>query len=364
MGFALFIVLAVAGFAVSAYLRSVARSEWARARMALGLNQAPSAKRSRWWIGGQIRGIHVDVRIVHRGSGKNRTTYTRYEVTHPSVGPDVRLTRQGTTSFLRKLVGGRDVVIGDPRFDDSVVIDTDDPAAVAAFLSPARKAAVLTIFQLWRGAEIGNRIIAVETRGLQRSGDTIVATVNRLVDTALVMSAPAAVDHALELQEHGDLATGVAELHAVNEAAPNSFTSLLEAQGLVALGEREAAAAIVGDLETVPEDGEVAGLRELTHRPPPAPPQVRQVPQIAPAPAPEVVHEAPPAPEALPVSEAVPVSEPEPTPAAAPASPRVPEVATATPAPDVDLSQDAVIDDLFGSDRMGFEIADHFQAPT
>ena len=73
---------------------------------------------------GTIRAMRTEVGIHRRGSGKNRQTFTRYEIRFPSSGFQFRLTRQTALSRITNLFGAQDVEIGDTSFDDAFVVKT------------------------------------------------------------------------------------------------------------------------------------------------------------------------------------------------------------------------------------------------
>jgi len=237
---------------------------------------------TRGWSGhdrlsGEIDSIDVEVWVYSRGAGKSRSTYTGYRVSHRPSGPPVTFRRQGALSFLRRITGGRDVAVGDPTFDDEVIVDSDDDEAIAAFLTPSRRAAILSTMGTWRGAVITNSSIEVSLSGRTRSEQTLRSTIRRLVDTALVLTDPEKLDRALEQRTEGDLHSGVDALHDINDESPNVFTEMLEAEALVGAGQHEEAEGILASVaERIPDDSEVEGLRRLASKPAPAPPTVSE----------------------------------------------------------------------------------------
>ena len=93
------------------------------------------------------------------------------------------------------MVGGRDVVVGDPRFDDAIIVDAPSQA-ITAYLTPTRCAAVLSVFSTGRNVVLNDERLTVFTAGRERSASQVVATINRLVDTCRVLGEPAAIDAA------------------------------------------------------------------------------------------------------------------------------------------------------------------------
>lgn len=325
----LFMIGAGALVAIGGVSIQRARTAWAEAAARLGLSMASSSLWTGSSMSGRVREIDVRVHTEQRGSGDSRSTYTVYEANYWADGPAVSIKRERGLGIMKRLLRSTDVVVGDPAFDDAVVIDGPDAEAIRDFLTPTRRQAIYGLMQAWPMAELTTSRIVVAKPRIETSADAIVSTVNRLVDTALVLGSPFAVDAALELEAQGDLADGADALARVNaepEFADNAYTQLLEAHAHATLGERDRAASLLDRIEpALPADSEVMALRDMIARP---------------------------APEARP---------PEPQP------PTEPEASAQPPAPvdtdaraDVDTDAQAVIADLFGSDRLGYEIDERF----
>jgi len=326
----------IAGLVVRSGLQQAERRNagWAQVGQHLGLNVANATIMKPGRLAGRIRGVEVLVTTVNKSSGNNNSqTFTVFELHYPPSGPSVRLTRQRTfNSFFRRLTGGRDVIINDPVFDENVIVDGADPLEIGRFLTPTRRMAVLSLLSSWDSAEVTNRSMKVDRRGLVSDPQQLHGAIIRLVDMALLMSAPEEVDHALLLEAQGDLAQAAAELHTLNEANQNTFTQKLEAEALVMMGERPAAEAILREVQaTAPADPEVEGWRRVAGTPLPTPPAPPPTPAAPPIPTLE--------PSATPASSGPPAS-------AAPSR--------------LDVGVEETIGDLFGGDRMGFETEERF----
>ncbi len=225
-----------------------ATAAWAGAADRLGLEHRPGGMFSKHELHGHLDGLPVTVWTFTRGSGDNRETWTGFNVTHPPLGPPVTLTRDSSVaSFFRRFVGGTDATLGDPEFDETLKIDSDHPEQLAAFLTPTRRAAILTLFETWHDAKITHRDITVSTKGRCRDEMQIVRTLRRIVDTATVLASPERVEKALETQQAGDLAAATAQLHEIVEERPNTFVQLLEAENATAI-DHELATPVLADL--------------------------------------------------------------------------------------------------------------------
>ncbi len=304
---------------------------WTAAGAELGMTFTPGSGFGGFGsLSGRVRIAQVDVDIFARGSGDSKAQYTRYRLNFPSMIDDsFLLKKQKMFSIFGSLFGSPDQKIGDPTFDSRVVINAPDPTAVNRYLTPARRMAVLRLMEGNDIVEIGPRQLTVEKRGIEKETALLTFTINSLVDVATVLSEPSDVDIALEKQERGDLADAVDSLHQLNDvqdAVPNSFTQFLEAEALVAMGDGERAADVLDNMPVF--DAELGEWRTVAknHLKPidlkpiqPPPPRVTAAPTSPPS---------------------------------APAKPAVPH--------DVSLDQESVIDDLFGSDRLSFDVEQRF----
>lgn len=262
MGFGFIVFFFIIAFAIQAFLKQAAESTWTSVGRRTGLTTTRGSLFSNPSMSGTINGVNVEARVVTRGSGDNRRQVTQYTVHFPSVGPDVRFRRQGLGSFFRGMFGATDTVVGDPRFDDSVEVDAPDSTLLREFLTPARRAAILSIFSTWPSAEITNTMIRAETRRVERDQDRMTAALNRLVDSARLLSEQGPIAAALERREAGDLTEAAVALHEAIDAdpEPNVVARVLEAETLIALDRAEEAKPVLAAAATqLPGDEEVAG---------------------------------------------------------------------------------------------------------
>jgi len=253
------------GVLAAAFARNAtasANAAWKAAGEHLGLAHTPGRMLSSPQLNGSVRGVAVRVEVVSR----NRSTLTVYSAVHPTPAPPVEFKRQHAVSFLRQIVGGRDVVVGDPRFDDSIVVDAGSEIAITDYLTPARRAAILSIFSTWRTVELTDSWLSVSTTGRAKQATEMVSTINRMVDMVRVLADHEPVDAALSLLDDGELHDAATALHTVNAEsdADNVVVQLLEAETLVAAGETVRAVEIVDQVaERLPDDPEVADLQHL-----------------------------------------------------------------------------------------------------
>ncbi len=354
--FIIFVVIAVVITLFTYMSGTKANTAWDDAARGLNLTRSPGSAFSSGQIAGTIDGVRIDVDTETRGSGNNRKMFTIYSAILPVAGPNIDIRREGNARFFQKLFGGEDLTVGDSLFDDAVRIDGANPANVRNYLTPARRIAVLSLFELFPNARLTGGHLKFESSGREGNAARLESNVRRLANMALIISQPQAVDHALQLEAQGDLAAGADALAAANRDQPNVYTQLLEAEARVALGERREAATILREVEqTLPEDPEVAGWRRVAEQP------LEQLPVSAPPPMPVQPQVVEPTP--LPDSEPAPL----PDPASVPTTPAPTSEPVVAPTPSVvtpaaDLSAPAIIADLFVSNRMSYAVEEHFAA--
>lgn len=287
------------------------------AKFGLGFRPSKSLGLDDQEIVGAFGAVQVKVWTHAEKSNNSRRYYTCYRIEHRPVGPPVKLTRQGLFSVFGQLIGRDDVEIGDPEFDEMVVVDSEYHAAVRAYLTPVRRAGVVDILETWGGAEITERAIQVRTRDIQKNPVVLGSTISHLIDVANVFAGSETADQILASAGQVGLHETVEELHNYNAENPNAVTELREAEFLVELGRRDEAAVVLDRLsDRLPADPLVDHWSQAVAQVPPVW-DSRQAP-IAGSPAP------------------------------------------AQGEPD-SVDQQIVIHDLFGGDRMSWELTDYFE---
>lgn len=262
-----FFFLLVVGVTVAVAQNShrASRAAWKAAGDHLRLHFTPGNLFTQPQLQGSVRGIDVRVEVARRRGGSNNATVTVYSASlHQSTAPPVVFRRQHAGSFFRSFIGGHDVVVGDPRFDDTIVVDSSEAHAVTEYLTPARRAAILSVFSGWHDVDVSQRRLSIRTRGRTRDAAEIVRTVNRLVDTARVLANPQPLDSALGHRDDGELHVAVEALHDLNAGSEaNVVTRIVEAEALVATGESERAVEIIEEVaEQLPADPEIDSWRD------------------------------------------------------------------------------------------------------
>ncbi len=123
---------------------------------------------SPWRIRGTRGGRTVGIEIVRRGSGKNKSVYTRFVVENaPVLALGLEVRREGMLAKLGKsLGGGADLTTGDPHFDGRALVRAADADAARTLLSRSTvKESLLALFDVAGSAVVTDHEIAAEIAG-------------------------------------------------------------------------------------------------------------------------------------------------------------------------------------------------------
>lgn len=113
----------------------------------LGLTMAPVTTylgfKSEPRASGLFRGKPAELFTYTTGSGKSRVRWTALALTpHDTGGFTFTLSRQGFGTKVSELFGAREITVGDPAFDASWFIQTNQPEFMQAALIPELRARV------------------------------------------------------------------------------------------------------------------------------------------------------------------------------------------------------------------------------
>ena len=349
-------VIAFVVFAASRHNQAV-NEAWQSSAKRLGLRYKKGGFKRK--LEGEYRGFDVRVNTFTQSAGNNSQSFTRYRVSYPNLGLGLELKHQHFFATLgRALTGGKDIVIGDQEFDDTVIVEARLAREVIAFLTPERRLRIVSLITSQRRALIRDDEASFVTKGTVSDAAKIQRHLDRLVILALSLTGQDddALSPALTARSEGDLGSAIALAGAAHAAAPEDQDArLMHSELLSNTGQHEEAHEVLHSQPIDEDDAELTALAEsleakLGFDPSElSPPPIVRAPEAAPAPVPlEPPVFAEPAPEALPADAA-------------------PEVA-ATPEPAESTSASEPVDyhelraDLFETNRMSFEVKDHFDA--
>lgn len=161
---------------------------WSEAAKTLGIQYTAAGMLSQR----RMDGILPTGRIIietFQGSHENSETYTRYRALYPApLGLKLRLAPEGFRSGLGKLSDAQDIQVGDPAFDERVIVKGMDPVEIKRFLTPDRRRHILKAFAAFPGLTLDDREVRWEYRGLHKDPEQIVSTALRLSQLAWRLS--------------------------------------------------------------------------------------------------------------------------------------------------------------------------------
>lgn len=188
------VIFGVAIAVIAAALASSRRHEaqWRAAAQRLHLTYSPGKLFSRAKIHGAVGDLNVTVDTSSSSSGSSSSVRTRYRVTYPSLGLNLRMSRQSGLAKAAALFGVSDITVGDTRFDEAFSIKTSDPQRLAARLSPSTRAVLLDLVTDFRAVKISDEQIGYEKNGIDRETGTVVTTAQRLIEAARALQGASA----------------------------------------------------------------------------------------------------------------------------------------------------------------------------
>ena len=161
VGVFFFILVAIIGSFVAAYQQwQRSAAAWKEAAAHLGLQSATSSMFSQSSMTGSVRGVNMRVHTEQRSRGNNnKTLFTIYTADFHADGPVVSIKRERGLGLMKRLLGKTDIEVGDPAFDDALIVDAPDPEATRAFLTPSRRHAIYSLLESWPTAELSTRLV-------------------------------------------------------------------------------------------------------------------------------------------------------------------------------------------------------------
>lgn len=161
--------------------RQETKMNWYSAAQRLKLHFTPGNMISSDRLTGKLHGHRIDVSTFTRKSGDSSRTYTQYRVTYNKPIPThFKLTKQSLLHGLGKVFGMQDVELGDPGFDNSVLVKGQNPAAIARFLTVSRRKHIKKAILMFPEITITDKSITIAVRGRDRITSTIISRIKFL----------------------------------------------------------------------------------------------------------------------------------------------------------------------------------------
>jgi hypothetical protein len=184
-----FIVPLIFGLVVAIGVAAAAGSrryeaQWKTAADRLQLGYRPGRWFSRPKISGAVGSLAVTIDVSSSSSGSSSSVRTRYRVGYPSLGLDLRMSRQTGLAKAAAMFGMSDTKIGDADFDEAFSVKTSDPQSLSARLSPASRRVLLNLVEDFRSVKITDEQVSYEKNGTERDTGRLVTTTQRLLEAA------------------------------------------------------------------------------------------------------------------------------------------------------------------------------------
>lgn len=247
---------------------------WNKAAELLGMQYQPGGVFGKRSISGWMAGHRVAVDTYTKSSGKSSNTYTRYRVHYPEpLGLGLQLKKEGFLSSMAKLFGSQDIEVGDPQFDDEVLVKGTDPRRVVEFLTHSRRMRILRLLNSLDGCEIGDASISYSRSGTETDPERMQRHVRRMISVAARLSDRAeessSLDRAIEAKRAGELGQALEHVRrgSAAEAAPDADSSMVEGEILYTGGRYDEAAQVFEQArQESPEDDELEAWAEHSRK--------------------------------------------------------------------------------------------------
>ena len=89
---------------------------------------------------------------------------------------------------LFKLVGVRDIEVGDPDFDNAFLIQGINEACVRTFLTPERQTHLMSALRSMEGVMVSDTEVSCMTRGVIRDTESLIAQTRQLTELAALLT--------------------------------------------------------------------------------------------------------------------------------------------------------------------------------
>lgn len=179
MGFFVLIIFAIVVFSLMS--GKAAGDQWKTAADHLHLRYEPGAIGGVGSIHGALNGNRVSMTVLTKRSGNSSRSYTRYQMDYRNPLPvDLKIVRQGMFQELGKAFGLQDIEVGNPNFDDYLIVKGTDSHRVRAILSVPVQSAITDLLFSFNNITITGSSVEVVESGRVRESATIIQTLRQL----------------------------------------------------------------------------------------------------------------------------------------------------------------------------------------
>ncbi|MBN2686080.1 MAG: hypothetical protein JXR40_12425 [Pontiellaceae bacterium] len=180
MGFFILVIVAIVIF--STMSGKASGDQWKNAADLLHLRYEPGMMGGVGSIHGTRNGNNVAVTVFTRGSGNSSRSYTRYRMDYRNMIPlEMKIVRQGVFQEVGKAFGMlQDIEVGNPEFDNHLLVKGADAQRVRAVLTTQVQAAIIDLLFSFNDITVTGSHIEVVKSGKERDSSVIIKTLRRL----------------------------------------------------------------------------------------------------------------------------------------------------------------------------------------
>lgn len=185
MGF--IFILAIGGVGLYLWLKSARQNQghWRDAAERLGLSYFPGDMVGLGRIAGRKGGHRIEITTYSRSHGKTSSVYTQYTIHfHVPISTDFKIVRQNALHKLGAFLGLKDIEVGDPAFDDRVLLRGKSPDQIIEFLNAERRRAILRLLNSYDDIELSNGHIELSKPGRDTAPAILFNTTRQLLSVA------------------------------------------------------------------------------------------------------------------------------------------------------------------------------------
>lgn len=179
-----FIILAMASVVIFIGLKKAGslKKQWPVVAQQLGLEYVPGRFGAFGTITGRMDGHSVEVSTYSTGGTDARRVYTEYNVTYRKPFPvNFRVSAAGALHKMGKIIGFKDIAVGDIDFDGQVKLSGNDPQSILKILSPEFREVVKRMITSHPKITIDEKQVCILNRGRDNDPALMVDIVRQLL---------------------------------------------------------------------------------------------------------------------------------------------------------------------------------------
>jgi hypothetical protein len=166
------------------------RKTWRDFAMSRGLTPPGEKMSDALKISGSQQGLPFTLDVETRGSGKNKSHYTRCRVDLTRELPQgLVISKEGFLSGIGKMLGAQDIQTEDADFDKEAIIKGANPEEVTRYLRhPGVREAVLKVVQAGSGSRIEKNQVRLYRHGMVDKEDQLEQLLAHAIEAASALN--------------------------------------------------------------------------------------------------------------------------------------------------------------------------------